>query len=93
MLKKFIKSLIIKNKDLIYREGQFLNGFFTLLFKQINTGQSWTSEEIALLKKHFLHLSAYIPVFMLFLLPGGSLLLPFLAEILDRRSGKRDTPA
>ncbi|MCX8026738.1 MAG: hypothetical protein N3A62_02625 [Thermodesulfovibrionales bacterium] len=91
MLKRYLSSLIVKNKALIYREGQFLNGFFHLLFKQINTGQKWTSEEIALLKKHFLHLSAYIPVFLLFLLPGGSLLLPFVAEILDRRQNKRDT--
>lgn len=90
MIKRFFASLVAKNKDLIYREGRFLNGFFHLLFKQVNTGEKWTPEEIILLRKHFLHLTAYIPVFILFLLPGGSLLLPFVAEVLDRRKGKRD---
>lgn len=91
MIKIFLKSIIEKNKTLILDEGVFLNNFFTLLFKQINTKQKWTSEDIIILKRHLLHLSAYIPVLTLFLLPGGGLLLPFLAEILDRRKHERAT--
>lgn len=89
LLKSLLKRLIAKNKSLIIQKGQFLNGFYALLFRQINTGEKWTKQEIAQLKRHLLHLSAYIPVLLIFLIPGGSLLLPFLAEILDRRKKVR----
>ncbi len=85
----FFKRLIDKNKELILQEGQFLQGFYVLLFKQINTGERWTKEELRQLRRHFWHLSGYVPVLILFLLPGGSLLLPLLAEFLDRRRERR----
>lgn len=89
-IRGFFKSLIDKNKQLILQEGQFLQGFYVLLFKQINTGERCTKEELRKLRRHFWHLSGYVPVLILFLLPGGSLLLPLLAEFLDRRSERRN---
>lgn|GEM_PF-573738 len=89
MFKTFLKGIIEKNKLLIFNEGVFFNNFFTLLFKQINTKEKWTKEEIKLLRQYLLHLSSYVPVLILFLLPGGGLLLPFLAAVLDRRKSKR----
>ncbi len=39
-----------------------------------------------------LSVSAYVPMLIIFLLPGGSLLIPILADILDRRKkGRGDT--
>lgn len=89
MLKLFLKSLILKNRDLIFQEAQQMQGFLVLLFKQRNTDLNWTQEEKKQLKKHLQRLSAYVPVFLIFILPGGSLLLPILAEILDRRKRRR----
>ncbi len=89
VLRAFLRGMAEKNKALILREGQFLNGFYVLLFKQINTGEKWTKDELKQLRGHFWHLAGYVPVLALFLLPGGSLLLPLLAEFLDRRKGQR----
>ena len=60
-----------------------------LLMKHKNTRQTWTKEEKKLLRAHLWHLSSYIPALIIFCLPGGSLLFPLLAEILDRRKNRR----
>lgn len=70
-----------------------ISGFLGLFFKQRNTDEKWTKEEKAELKTHLKHLSMYVPVIIIFLLPGGSLLLPILAEVLDRRKQRRSAPA
>jgi len=64
-----------------------------LLMKQRNTGNNWTTEDIGLLKSHLIHLSLYVPVLIIFLLPFGSFLLPVLAEIVDRREETRKKEA
>ena len=89
MLKFFLKRLILKNKTLIFHEAQQMQDFLFLLFKERNTGSKWTREEKDQLKKYLKRLSAYVPVIILFILPGGSLMLPILAEILDRRQERR----
>ena len=89
MLKFLLKTLILKNKDLIFREAQQMQGFLVLLFKQRNTDLKWTQEEKEQMKNHLKRLSAYVPVILIFVLPGGSLMLPLLAEILDRRKKRR----
>jgi len=61
----------------------------SLFMKPVNSGVSWTREEKRELKQHIRHLSVYVPVLIIFLLPGGSFLLPLLADILDRRKRKR----
>jgi hypothetical protein len=89
MLRFVLKRLISKNKKLIFQEAQHIQGFLVLLFKERNTDTKWTKEEREQLKSYLKRLSAYVPVIILFLLPGGSLLLPVLAEILDRRKQRR----
>jgi uncharacterized membrane protein len=66
-----------------------MQGFLQLLFKQRNTDQKWTKEEKKQIKDQLKRLSLYLPIILIFLLPGGSLLLPILAEILDRRKTRR----
>jgi hypothetical protein len=92
LVRVILKRLIDSNKELILQEGRFMRGFYVLVFKQINTGQKWTKEELRELRRHLWHLSGYIPVLVLFLLPGGSLLLPLLAELLDRRKDRDNNP-
>jgi hypothetical protein len=66
-----------------------MNGFMRLLMKRRNKEGLWTAGEQAQLKEHLRHLSLYVPALIVFLLPFGSLLLPVLAFVLDRRRTRR----
>jgi hypothetical protein len=85
----YFKRLIIKNKEFILEQVLAVKGLMQLLMKQRNTNQEWTKEEIKEIKKHLKNIYKLVPALIIFLLPGGSLLLPFLAEILDRRKTSR----
>jgi hypothetical protein len=74
---------------LILHESKRIAEFIHLLMKRRNTGVKWTGEEKARLKSHLKHLSLYMPALVIFVLPFGSLLIPILAEILDRREKSR----
>ena len=89
MIRFFLKRLILKNKELILTEAQQFQGFLHLLFKQRNTDLKWTKEERQQIKNYLKRLSLYVPILIVFALPGGSLMLPVLAEILDRRKTRR----
>lgn len=89
MIIAYIKRLLIKNKEFILREVLEIKDLMRLLMKVRNTGEPWTKEEKKELKKHLRGIFPVIPALIIFALPGGSLLLPFLAEILDRRKAKR----
>jgi hypothetical protein len=92
MIRFFLKRLLLKNKDLIFSEAQRFQGFLNLFFKPRNTDAEWTKEEKEQVKKYLKRLSLYVPILIIFALPGGSLLLPILAEVLDRRKGRRVAP-
>jgi cob(I)alamin adenosyltransferase len=85
----YFRRLIIKNKEFILEQVLAVKGLMQLLMKQRNTHQKWTEEEVREIKKHIRNISRVVPALLIFLLPGGSLLLPFLAEILDRRKKVR----
>jgi hypothetical protein len=80
-----LKKMLERYKDLFYAEADTMKGFMVLLMKPRNTGVPWTREEIGALKFHIRHLAHYVPFMIIFLLPFGSLLLPAMAEVLDRR--------
>lgn len=92
MIRFFLKSLILKNRDLIFSEAQRFQGFLQLFFKQRNTDLKWAKEEKQQIKNYLKRSSLYVPILIIFVLPGGALLLPILAEILDRRKGRRAAP-
>ena len=89
MIRLFLKKHILKNRALIIKEGKYVQDFMRLLMKQRNTGVKWTREEKTQLKSNLKHLSLYVPVLIVFALPFGSLLLPVLTEVLDRRDNDR----
>lgn len=89
MIKLLLKSYILKNKALILHESQYFSDFIQLLMKRRNAGGEWTTEEISRLKSHLKRLSLYVPALIIFILPFGLLLLPVLAEVLDRREKSR----
>ncbi len=89
MIRSFLKRHILKNRALMLREIRFASEFMRLLLKQRNTGRRWTKEETILLRYQLRHILLYVPVLIIFVLPFGTLLLPLLAEILDRRDEER----
>ncbi len=89
MIKKYLKSLIIVNKEAILMEVLAIKGLMQLLMKTRNTDEKWTREERKEIKRHLRNIAKIIPAVVIFVLPGGSLFLPVLAETLDRRRVRR----
>jgi len=89
MLLNYIKRLIASNREFILKEVLEVKGLMQLLMKHRNTGLPWTKGETHELKRRLRGISGAVPVMAVFFLPGGSLLFPLLAEVLDRRKHKR----
>ncbi len=89
MFKRYIKRILIANRDFLLKEAVAANGIMRLLMKNRNTGEQWTKNELGQLRSYFLSLLLIVPALIIFLLPFGSLLLPILAEVLERRSKPR----
>ena len=84
-----VKQLVAANRHFIISEFRNIQGFLSLLFKERNTGQKWTMEEKREIIRLIKRFSLYIPGLVIFVLPGGRFLLPFLILYLDRRQGRR----
>jgi hypothetical protein len=93
MLTTFLKTMIARNKEIILSQVLAVKGLMRLLMKYRNTGKKWTREEIREIRAHLRHIALLVPALIIFMLPGGSLLLPLLAEVLDRRKKLRRPPA
>lgn len=78
-----IKLTLAKYRGKILKEVRSANDLIALLMK--GTHKKWTRSEIQEIKVHLIYLSKTIPALMVFLLPGGLILLPLLIEMLDRR--------
>ena len=89
MIKKYLKRLILVNKDAILMQVLAIKGLMQLLMKTRNTDERWTREEKTEIKNHLKSIAKIIPAVVIFALPGGSFLLPVLAEALDRRKTRR----
>jgi len=63
-----------------------------LVMKRRNTGKAWTAAEKAEIVGHLKEISKTVPLVLLFCLPGGSLLLPIFASLVDRRRTRRMEP-
>jgi hypothetical protein len=89
MIKKYLKRLININKEVILMEVLSIRGLMQLLMKTRNTDEKWTREEKKEVKRHLKNIAKILPAIAIFSLPGGSFLLPILAEVLDRRKTRR----
>lgn len=89
MIKRFLKRLIFIHKQAILMEVLSIKGLMQLLMKIRNRDEKWTREERKEIMRHLKNIAKIIPVVAIFSLPGGSLLLPILAEALDRRKTRR----
>ncbi|MGO8991625.1 MAG: hypothetical protein ACLQGU_02055 [bacterium] len=89
MIKKYLKRLILVNKDAILMEVLSIKGLMHLLMKTRNTNEKWTRDERKEIKRHLKNIAKIIPAVAIFSLPGGSIILPLLAEAIDRRKTRR----
>ena len=89
MIKNYLKRLIVINKEAILMEVLSISGLMQLLMKPRNTDEKWTKEERREMRRHLKNIAKIVPAVALFSLPGGSFLLPILAEVLDRRTRRR----
>ncbi|HSB70663.1 MAG TPA: hypothetical protein VLT62_15155 [Candidatus Methylomirabilis sp.] len=89
MLSQFLKRRIASQQALILPHVLAIKGLMRLLMKVRNTGEPWTPEELREIRTHLWGLAKLVPIVFVFLLPGGLLLLPILAEVLDRRTRPR----
>ncbi len=89
-MRALLQAHLKKNTALLLNEAKRADGFMRLLMKHRNTGDGWTDEERVQLKSYLRRLAAYVPVLLVFLLPFGMLLVPVLAEVMDRRKMPRE---
>ncbi len=89
MLTDFLKRRLANNRKLILSHVLAVSGLMRLLMKVRNTGEPWTPEERSEIRAHLWGIARLVPTVVVFCLPGGMLLLPILAEILDRRKVPR----
>ena len=81
-----LKKILIKYRKKILKEIDSVKDLTTLLMK--GTRRKWTRSELLEIKTHFVILGKKIPILMVFMLPGGTILFPLLIEVLDRRKQK-----
>ncbi len=79
-------------KNMILALVMNVEGLMQLLMKQRN-GVPWTAEDKALLLPRLRTLAGSLPALAVFSLPGGAVLLPALAWLLDRRRRKKRATA
>ena len=85
LVRRYFKRLVIGNREFILGEVLAVKGLMELLMRPRNTGEKWTTDQVMEIKSDLRILSKGIPALAVFLLPGGSLLLPLFVAILDRR--------
>ena len=73
-------------------EAGRIQGLIAVLMKPRN-GVAWTREDREFLGREFRRLGRAAPAFIIFLLPGGVLLLPLYAWFLDARREARSAAA
>ena len=86
-----LRNLTEREKKHLLHEFLQVKGLMPLLMKPRN-GQSWTPEDRQHLKIHLRRFSRISPYLIVLALPGSFLMLPALAEWLDRRRNRRMRP-
>ena len=85
---RWVWHLQARERTRLSDEMREIGGLMPLLMKQRN-GYRWSREDRREIKEHLHHLMNISPYLTLFVMPGGFVVLPFLAWWLDRRRQKR----
>jgi hypothetical protein len=78
-----IKKSLLHYRETILEEIHSVRDLMALVMK--GAKKKWSKNELQEIKTQFVQLSKKVPVLMVFLLPGGLVLLPILVEVLERR--------
>jgi hypothetical protein len=81
-----LEEILVQYREKILKEIDSAKDLMALLMK--GTRGKWTKGELFKIKAHFVTLGKKVPILMVFMLPGGIILLPLLIEVLDRRKKK-----
>jgi hypothetical protein len=84
--------MIVGWRRLAREQLSHVDGLLRLLMKRRN-GEPWSREDKQQLRRGLRLLARWTPGVFLFLLPGGMLLLPAYAWLLDQRRGRARIPA
>jgi hypothetical protein len=87
--KTLVRRHLCKQREFILINVLEVQDLMRLIMKPRNSGQPWSRDEVGRIRAHIKTLVRLIPAFVVFLLPGGLVLLPVLSEVLDRRQGPR----
>ncbi len=82
-------KILANYRNLIYAQNAEMDNFMCLLMKERNQRGKWTKEEINEIFTHLKRLSTSVTFLIFLLFPYGFLLLPLLANWLDRRKAIR----
>jgi hypothetical protein len=85
-------AVLARWRRFAYARFSRVEGFVRVLMKPRN-GEPWTPADRRFLREGLAQLARWTPAFLLFLLPGGMLLLAACAWLLDRRQRERDARA
>ena len=88
-LKALVRRHLCKQREFILTNVLEVQDLMRLLMRPRNSGLPWSRDEVGRIRAHLKTLARLIPALVVFLLPGGLLLLPVLSEVLDRRQGPR----
>lgn len=92
MVAQFVNRVIHNNKAFILDQVLEVQGLSRLLMKSWSSGEKWTQAEMRQIWAHLKAISRMVPVIIVFLLPGGSLLVPVLPHVFGQRKGTRPAP-
>jgi len=87
--KALVRRHLCKQREFILTNVLEVQDLMRLLMKPRNSGLPWSRDEVGRIRAHLKTLARLIPALVVFLLPGGLVLLPVLSEVLDRRQGPR----
>jgi hypothetical protein len=85
-----LEEILIQYRGKILKEIESAKDLMALLMR--GTRGRWTKGELFKIKSHFVTMGKKVPILMVFMLPGGTILLPLLIEMLDRRKKKFPVP-
>jgi hypothetical protein len=85
---RWVWRMQARERSRLSHEMRHIKGLMPLVMKQRN-GYRWSPDDIAEIKSHLRRLVNLSPYLTLCVMPGGFLVLPFLAWWLDRRRQKR----
>lgn len=84
-----MQELQLRERQRVRGEMSGTQRLIPLLMKQRNGGK-WTDEERLNVRKYLRRIAGVSPYLVLFVMPGGLLMLPLLAWWLDKRRQRRD---